>query len=380
LVPPVPPIPSAITNSSAPGTPSYSIEDQHFFVPGDLRDSTYSGNSDGRNSTYTRNSISPSLARSSVATTIYRNNAIVSPTPAQAAVRSKAAIVSVRNGQSPSGSGTPGNVTPPVPSIDYQRFNNNNSSNNANAPSPLRDGSIQRPVMVKMPSSSDSIPRPSLSGSQRSGASQGPTFVGKPTAITMTKGKTMQKGDDSSSVITSTTTGTAESHGLGFPSSFGRNHSKTNSIDSGSTHARAQHAVTQRESYVDDDSDIDSIDPHSRSRHSLLGDNLRALAAMRDSGSVDTHDTPATLLSPFTDASQTSSPNIGAEMVVGQEQGHVRKSSGMLSTVAEGQERSRPVSHQRPLKAGVGRGNERRAEGEESDGNRSPFEDEHEVQ
>jgi len=197
----------------------------------------------------------------------------------------------------------------------------------------------------------------------------------------MTKGKTKQKGDDASSATTSTTTGTAESHGLGFPSSFGPNHSQTNSIDSGSIHARAQHAVTQRESYVDDDSDIDSIDPHCRSRHSLLGDNLRALAAMRDTGSVDTQDTPATLLSPFTDASQTSSPIMRTEMPVGQEHGHVRKSSGMLSTVAEGEERSRPVSHQRPLKAGVrgGNGTHGEAAREESDGNRSPFEDEHEV-
>ncbi|OJJ44423.1 hypothetical protein ASPZODRAFT_788632 [Penicilliopsis zonata CBS 506.65] len=76
LVPPVPPLPGA-----AP--------DQHFFMPGDLRDSAWSGLSGHQ-------SISPSL-RSSVATTIYRNNAIVSPMPAQQIMRSRAAVVSIHN-------------------------------------------------------------------------------------------------------------------------------------------------------------------------------------------------------------------------------------------------------------------------------------------
>jgi len=192
----------------------------------------------------------------------------------------------------------------------------------------------------------------------------------------MTKGgKTKQRGDDASSSITSTTTRSAESYGLGFSSSLGRPHSQTNSIDSGLTHARAQRAVTQRrDSDVDDDSDLDSTDPHSRSRHSLLGDNLRALAAMRDievSSSSAPQDSPPSLMSPFTDASHSSpSPNPSTE-----DSAAVRKSSGMLSSVAEAEERSRPVSHQRPLKVGRRRGMER----EESDGNRSPFEDEHEV-
>lgn len=77
LVPPVPPLPGA-----AP--------DQHFFMPGDLRDSSWSDMTDGR-------SIAPSL-RSSVATTIYRNNAIVSPMPAQQAMRTRAAVVNINGG------------------------------------------------------------------------------------------------------------------------------------------------------------------------------------------------------------------------------------------------------------------------------------------
>lgn len=91
LVPPVPPLPGA--------TP-----DQHFFMPGDLRDSSWTAMSGHQ-------SISPTL-RSSVATTIYRNDAIVSAIPAQQIQRSRANIVSVHNGPGGSGDSTP---TQPVP-------------------------------------------------------------------------------------------------------------------------------------------------------------------------------------------------------------------------------------------------------------------------
>ncbi|PGH14967.1 hypothetical protein AJ80_05730 [Polytolypa hystricis UAMH7299] len=105
LVPPVPPLPAA-----SGGTSTYS-QDQHFFMPGDIRDSVWSSMSEDN-----RKSISPSLARSSVATTIYRNNAIVSPIPAQQALRGKAAVVSVKSGAN-SPIGTPGIQTPRVPDI-----------------------------------------------------------------------------------------------------------------------------------------------------------------------------------------------------------------------------------------------------------------------
>jgi hypothetical protein len=86
LVPPVPPLPGA-------------HPDQHFFMPGDLRDSSWT--------TMTgHQSISPTL-RSSVATTIYRSDAIVSATPAQQIQRSRANIVSVHNGPGGSGANTP---------------------------------------------------------------------------------------------------------------------------------------------------------------------------------------------------------------------------------------------------------------------------------
>ncbi|OWP02570.1 hypothetical protein B2J93_5201 [Marssonina coronariae] len=101
LVPPVPPIPIALSEAS---TPRY--EQEHFFMPGDLRDSTYSGCSDRT-----------SYARTSVGSTIYAKNAIVSSVPAQTMIRGKAAVVSVKSSANQSGE-----LTPPVPRVDYNRF------------------------------------------------------------------------------------------------------------------------------------------------------------------------------------------------------------------------------------------------------------------
>jgi len=104
LVPPVPPIPIALSSTS--NSPAYT--DEHFFMPGDLRDSTYSGMTD-RTSYVTRNS---------VASTIYGKNAIVSPVNPQTVIRGKAAVVSVKSATS----GSPGGLAPPVPSIDYDKY------------------------------------------------------------------------------------------------------------------------------------------------------------------------------------------------------------------------------------------------------------------
>ena len=103
LVPPVPPIPIALASPS-----SRTYEDQHFFMPGDLRDSTYSGMTDRT-----------SYARTSVASTIYGKNAVVSPIPAQTVIRGKAAVVSVKS----SGANTPADLTPPVPHLDWDKYN-----------------------------------------------------------------------------------------------------------------------------------------------------------------------------------------------------------------------------------------------------------------
>ncbi|MCJ1254034.1 hypothetical protein MMC24_001848 [Lignoscripta atroalba] len=114
LIPPVPPIPAASMGITSASTPHVGGQDQHFFMPSDLRDSTFSGYSD-------RTSMSPSMARSSVATTIYRNNAVVNPVPAQAVTRGKAIPVSVKTSGKNSPTDTPRSATPPLPSLHSLR-------------------------------------------------------------------------------------------------------------------------------------------------------------------------------------------------------------------------------------------------------------------
>ncbi|KAG5978297.1 hypothetical protein E4U55_006290 [Claviceps digitariae] len=106
LVPPVPPIPMRHAESSRGSglTPG----DQHFFVPGNLRDSTMSGMS----SFSDRTSYAP---RSSIASTIYGKHAQVQ-TPAQTGMRAKPTVVSVKS----VGASAPS--TPPVPSINFEKL------------------------------------------------------------------------------------------------------------------------------------------------------------------------------------------------------------------------------------------------------------------
>lgn len=62
-----------------------------------------------------------SYARNSVASTIYGKNAMVSPVPAQTIIRGKAAVVSVNS----KGPGSNGEITPPVPSVNYSKYSVN---------------------------------------------------------------------------------------------------------------------------------------------------------------------------------------------------------------------------------------------------------------
>jgi len=110
LMPPVPAIRMGSAFSSHTASPGFE-QDRHFFMPNDLRDSTYSDLSG-------RQSLSPSLARASNATTIYRSHAEVNPRPAVQALRGKAAVVNVNKSgtNSPPDSGTPEDATaPPTP-------------------------------------------------------------------------------------------------------------------------------------------------------------------------------------------------------------------------------------------------------------------------
>ncbi|KAI9167705.1 hypothetical protein HJFPF1_03839 [Paramyrothecium foliicola] len=141
LVPPVPPIPM----HHADGSKEFEQDDQHFFVPGDLRDSTYSGLSGySQRTSYARTSYAP---RSSVASTIYGKQAHV-VNPAQTFIRAKPTVVSVKSMGNSSASSTAGS-TPPVPNIDYDKFSRPKSRdstfsvgstflNNANTAMPVR--------------------------------------------------------------------------------------------------------------------------------------------------------------------------------------------------------------------------------------------------
>lgn len=104
LVPPVPPIPM----QHSEGNRESGQGDQHFFVPGNLRDSTYSGISAFSD----RTSYAP---RSSIASTIYGRQAQVQ-TPAQTGMRAKPTVVSVKS----AGASAPN--TPPVPVINFEKF------------------------------------------------------------------------------------------------------------------------------------------------------------------------------------------------------------------------------------------------------------------
>ena len=112
LVPPVPPIPMAVSNANSPSP----YEEQHFFVPGDLRDSRYSAMSGFTDRTsYARTSYAP---RSSIASTIYGKNAVI-VAPAQTGMRAKPAVVSVKS----TGAGSVTSINaPPVPNVDYEKY------------------------------------------------------------------------------------------------------------------------------------------------------------------------------------------------------------------------------------------------------------------
>ena len=166
LVPPVPPIPAA-SNPSSNASTSHFGQDQHFFMPGDLRDSTYSGYTDDGRSSFARSSMAASIARSSVATTIYRNNAVINPVPAQTVTRAKAVAVSVNPSGKNSPTETPRSGTPPVPPIDQKHVQ---KPFNTASPIVARIGIPKAVTVTRSPSVNTANPSPGheLSGSENS--------------------------------------------------------------------------------------------------------------------------------------------------------------------------------------------------------------------
>ncbi|KAH6621911.1 hypothetical protein C7974DRAFT_212959 [Boeremia exigua] len=277
LVPPVPPVP-AMSPSSAMSSP-YSNADRHFFVP-DFRDSMASDS--------TRQSIAPSLARNSVASTMYRQNAIVSPLPAQTIVRGKAAVVSVKS----NGSNTPDDAvsmmsTPPVPQVDP------------------RHAQQVKPVRIQMPGLSSK-------SSVQSTATLGPVR-----ALNITKKKssdTATPKSSSSSFTSGERTAVATPEALVPPARPLTNYSVA-STDSGVSHARARQAVSLADS--DSESDEEEEQDHQRSRQSLMRNSLSS----RDSGVTEIQDATPTglvdLRSPFNDSlavDRSDRPAIGSRI------------------------------------------------------------------
>ncbi|KXT15209.1 hypothetical protein AC579_1358 [Pseudocercospora musae] len=112
---PVPPIPAAYANTT-PKSPLSNEGDALFFRPDDLRGSTYSESSslrsaDKRDTQYTRQSITPSLARSSMMSDVYMDDSAPPPMPATQVIRAAPKMVSVKGSSATS---SPSLESPPT--------------------------------------------------------------------------------------------------------------------------------------------------------------------------------------------------------------------------------------------------------------------------
>lgn len=142
LIPPVPPIPAASPSHSAVSTPQPHQQDQHFFMPSDLRDSRYSEFTDDGRTSFARSSMAPSHLRSSVATNAYRGNAVISTAPAQTATRAKAIPISLKSTTTtgtttPNTTATPRATTPPIPGVNSPPVPTINLQRNGSSQSPI---------------------------------------------------------------------------------------------------------------------------------------------------------------------------------------------------------------------------------------------------
>lgn len=131
---PVPPIPAAYRNTT-PKSPLSNEGDALFFRPGDLRGSTYSDSSlpstNKRDTQYTRLSITPSLARSSMMSDVYMDDSAPPPMPATQVIRAAPRMVSVKGGSSATSSPsmeTSPNLTPIGPKVMMPGQASSNSS------------------------------------------------------------------------------------------------------------------------------------------------------------------------------------------------------------------------------------------------------------
>ncbi len=338
LVPPVPPLAFGSNTTSAMNSPSYNQE-QHFFVPGDLRDSTYSGvDRSGPVHRPNHTSITPSLARSSVATTIYRNNAVINPVPAQTVVRGKAAVVSVKSGGTNSPTESPGTFTPPMPAVGYQ----------THAPRDLIIGtideelqSLQSPVSSENSKYKNTVHHSPVSSDHSTIKNKTATTA---QALTARPLEIHKPANLDTSVVS----------GRLAPADRDERHSSlTESVGAASNHSRAQRFDTTSSTFDDASSDED-VEPHERSRRSLMGHD-------RVSPAITTiEESPNTTQSPFADTSLLNprSPGLPERNPARKSSdrrdsrgGHKHKKSTSLSAVIE--EATRRATRQ-PTHGGLG--------------------------
>ncbi|KAI4257325.1 MAG: hypothetical protein LQ352_001675 [Teloschistes flavicans] len=152
LIPPVPPIPAVSPTMSTVSTPQPGQQDQHYFMPGDLRDSTYSGYTEDDRTSFARSSMAPSMMRNSVATTAYRDHAVINPVPAQKIIRGKATAVSLKSNEKTSPIDTPRSATPPMPSINPRHAPASPAAMNTRSPIVARVGTPKAVNVIRTPS------------------------------------------------------------------------------------------------------------------------------------------------------------------------------------------------------------------------------------
>lgn len=153
--PPVPPIPAARKYAPSPLSSQHN-GDAIFFSPGDLRNSAYSDSSSLRNrdTHYGRPSITASLARESVVSEIFRDNAEEHPMPALQAMRIRPNMVSVKTSASGSRQPSPlatGRTTPAT--VEEGEFFLSAPSTHS-TPSLHSKGSFVKPTTVTIPKKS----------------------------------------------------------------------------------------------------------------------------------------------------------------------------------------------------------------------------------
>jgi protein OPY2 len=274
--PPIPPVPIP-TN-----------EEQLLFHPTDLRSSAYTDISAFNGP---RKSVTPSLARTSIASAVVRDNAV-------AVMKAKPALVSVSKGSNAS---SPLSATPPIPQIDLTRFGGGDSSSEASTPT--------RQLMVKIPSSSDNI---KSTGFKHTGLTPiGAGISVKAKALTITK---KAKGADRPSTASSAgtaTTLTPENDGQAVRTA--ENSRITSIVESSlnsSPHQRGRE-------FADESSDEEDTAGNTSARRALL--RKENVSPFTDAAAVDSEDKSAksaessTPRAPASEALELESPTIPSE-------------------------------------------------------------------